>query len=79
MQIPPNFGPVYTQRFSQLFTEVKTEKDFLVPFLMEGFALDREKFQADGIHPNESAQAEIAKTIWPALERAINVLNKKNP
>lgn len=75
MQIPPNFGPVYTKQFSQMFSDVTSDKDTLVPFLMEGFALDPEKFQADGIHPNESAQAQMAENVWPSLEAAI----KKTP
>ena len=74
MQIPPNFGPIYTQQFSQMFKDVTTDKDFLVPFLMEGFALDMDKFQADGIHPNESAQELMAATVWPLLEQALQAL-----
>lgn len=71
MQIPPNFGPVYTKQFTQMFEDVSTDKDSLVPFLMEGFALDMDKFQADGIHPNESAQEQMAENVWPALEKAL--------
>lgn len=41
---------------------------------MEGFALDMDKFQADGIHPNESAQELMAATVWPVLEQALQAL-----
>ena len=68
MQIPPNYGRDYTQRFAQVFpTVAKDEKARLVPFLMEGIATNRAMFQADGIHPNEDAQAQLLDNVWPAL------------
>lgn len=73
MQIPPNFGPVYTQQFKEMFAQVAEQKNtLLVPFLMAHFALDKDMFQDDGIHPNESAQKTMADTVWPVLEQAIN-------
>lgn len=68
MQIPPNYGRDYTQRFTNIFPTVATsENAYLSPFLMEGIATDPEKFQTDGIHPNESAQPELLKNVWAAL------------
>ncbi|WZB75591.1 arylesterase [Achromobacter insuavis] len=68
MQIPPNYGRDYTQRFAQVFpTVAKDENARLVPFLMEGIATNRAMFQADGIHPNEDAQAQLLDNVWPAL------------
>ena len=73
MQIPPNYGRDYTQRFAQLFdTVAKDEKARLVPFLMEGMALNRAMFQADGIHPNEDAQPELLDNVWPTLRPLLN-------
>ncbi len=73
MQIPPNFGPVYTRQFKEMFAQVAEQKNaLLVPFLMEHFALDKDMFQDDGIHPNESAQKTMADTVWQVLEQAIN-------
>lgn len=69
MQIPPNYGRQYTERFMQVYASVaKTESAPLVPFLMEGIATDRAKFQADGIHPNESAQPQLLENVWPVLQ-----------
>ncbi|MGB3817538.1 MAG: arylesterase [Achromobacter pulmonis] len=68
MQIPPNYGRDYTQRFAQVFpTVAKDENARLVPFLMEGIATNRAMFQADGIHPNEDAQARLLDNVWPVL------------
>lgn len=69
MMIPPNYGRDYTQRFAGIFPAVaRTETAGLVPFLMEGIATDRAMFQADGIHPNETAQPRLLENVWTALE-----------
>ncbi len=69
MQIPPNYGRQYTERFTQIFPAVaEDEKARLVPFLMEGMAANRAMFQADGIHPNEGAQPQLLNNVWPALQ-----------
>lgn len=69
MQIPPNYGRNYTERFRQLFASVAAQhKTGLVPFLLEGMADKRELFQTDGIHPNETAQPILASNVWAQLK-----------
>jgi len=69
MQIPPNYGRDYTQRFKDVFPAVaQAENARLVPFLMEGIAADRDLFQADGLHPVEAAQPRLMENVWTALE-----------
>ncbi|MEN5161633.1 arylesterase [Achromobacter spanius] len=73
MQIPPNYGRDYAQRFAAVFNKVaKDENARLVPFLMEGIATNRAMFQADGIHPNEDAQPQLLDNVWPALRPLLN-------
>lgn len=73
MQIPPNYGRDYAERFAAVFSNVaKNENARLVPFLMEGIATDRAMFQADGIHPNEDAQPQLLDNVWPALRPMLN-------
>jgi len=73
MQIPPNYGRDYTQRFAAVFPKVaKDENARLVPFLMEGIATNRAMFQADGIHPNEDAQPQLLDNVWPTLRPLLN-------
>lgn len=68
MQIPPNYGRGYAQRFSDVFVTVaRQEGAALVPFFMEGLAADRANFQPDGLHPNEAAQARLFDNVWPHL------------
>ncbi|MGC3963564.1 MAG: arylesterase [Rhodocyclaceae bacterium] len=68
MQMPPNFGQAYTQKFRDTFAELSRQyKTALVPFLLDGFAQKRELFQADGLHPVAQAQPMVLDNVWPAL------------
>ncbi|MEO8143906.1 MAG: arylesterase [Betaproteobacteria bacterium] len=68
MRMPPNYGETYAQAFENAFAEVaKTSRTALLPFLMEGFAEKTELFQADRIHPSESAQPAMLTNVWKPL------------
>lgn len=68
MQLPPNYGSDYTQKFAGTFAEVaKSTRSALLPFMLDGFASDPGRFQADGIHPVADAQARIVDNIWKPL------------
>lgn len=68
MQIPPNYGASYAEQFRRIFTTLEARHEVgLVPFLLESIATGRQWFQADGIHPNESAQPILAKNVWAGL------------
>jgi acyl-CoA thioesterase-1 len=74
MQIPPNYGPQYTEKFSATFREVaKAKRVPLVPFLLEGFADQRELFQADNLHPTAQAQPLMLDTVWKVLAPLIKI------
>ncbi len=72
IQVPPNYGRDYNQRFAQMFVQVATATQAeLVPFFLTGIAdvPDSQRwFQADRIHPNEAAQPQILANVWPALK-----------
>lgn len=69
MQIPPNYGRNYTERFQGIFETVANDEDAaLVPFLLEGIATDPEMFQADRIHPSAEAQPMLLDNVWPVLQ-----------
>jgi acyl-CoA thioesterase-1 len=69
MQIPPNLGPDYSEAFAATFAELAAEKRVagFVPFLLAPIALNRDAFQADGLHPTAEAQPLLLETVWPAL------------
>ena len=69
MQIPPNYGREYADGFKNMFSNIATQTgSALVPFLFEGFADKRQYFQADRIHPNETAQRLMLATVRLALD-----------
>ena len=68
MQIPPNYGISYTQKFRDIYPQLAKEFQVnLVPFLLDGFGENRKYFQSDGIHPNIQAQEIIVENVWPVL------------
>lgn len=73
MQLPPNYGSNYADKFREVFAGVAEARDVpLVPFLLEGFAADRDMFQNDGIHPTAAAQPRILENVWPTLAPLID-------
>ena len=69
IQIPPNYGPRYTEPFFSLYTEISEEDSLaLVPFLIDGIPQQPELMQNDGIHPKAEAQIMILDNVWPYLE-----------
>ncbi len=68
MQMPENLGPEYRRGFEALFPRVaKEEGALLIPFLLEGVAMDPALNQADGIHPNAEGARRVEATVWPTL------------
>jgi acyl-CoA thioesterase-1 len=68
MRIPPNYGPSYTRDFHQVFAEVANQYKLpLVPFFLDGIALDDGLMQEDGLHPNAAAQPQLLAQVWPQL------------
>jgi len=68
MHLPPNYGPAYTREFQALFVAVaKARKVRLVPFLLAGMADQRDRFQADGLHPDAEAQPRLRDNVWREL------------
>lgn len=68
MQIPPNYGPRYTQAFTGLFERLA--EDYQVPLVdafLEEIALAGNLMQADGIHPTAAAQPLLLRAIWRPL------------
>jgi len=69
MQIPPNYGPDYTRKFSAIYPRLASErKAALVPFFLERLVERPELFQSDRLHPTAEAQPILLETIWPRLQ-----------
>ena len=72
IEIPVNYGPQYRDGLRNLYRDLATEfKLPLVPFLLDGVALDPELMQADGLHPTTAAQPRVLANVLPTLEKAL--------
>jgi acyl-CoA thioesterase-1 len=69
MHMPPNYGPAYTDQFDAMYRDLAAQYRLpLIPFLLEGVALNAEMVQADGLHPTAAAQPRLLDNVWPTLE-----------
>ena len=79
MQVPPNYGADYGQRFANTFASVsKAQKTGLVPFLLKGVAdgpdadkMTEKMFQPDRIHPKAEAHPIMLGNVWPELQKLL--------
>jgi acyl-CoA thioesterase I len=68
IQIPPNYGPAYTEQFAAVYLELAEHFGIaFVEFLMDGVALDGSRMQPDRIHPNGLGQPTLFENVWAVL------------
>lgn len=69
VRLPANYGADFVNAFHQVYYDVaETSSVPLVPFFLEGVALDPALMQADGIHPNDLAQPRLMENVWDGLK-----------
>jgi len=69
MKIPPNYGPKYSEAFSQSYPQLSREHKIpQVPFMLENIAANPDLIQQDGLHPNALGQPMILENIWSQLK-----------
>jgi len=69
MQIPPNYGPLFAQRFTQTYETVARDTGaVLLPFFLAGMEADTRFYQADQIHPNAKGQPLMLQNVWEKLQ-----------
>ena len=75
MQVPPNYGTDYANKFAALFAGVaQANKAGVVPFLLKGVADGSNPtrlFQADRIHPRAEAHPQMLANVWPELKKLL--------
>jgi len=72
MQIPPNYGPRYSNQFKALYVQLAEKNQAaLIPFLLEGIGGNADLVQRDGIHPTAEAQSIIVRNVQPELEKLL--------
>ncbi len=69
IDVPPNYGPAYRERLRRTYVDLAAAHDAgLVPFFLEGVALQPGLMQGDGLHPTAKAQPRLLDNVWPVLE-----------
>jgi acyl-CoA thioesterase-1 len=73
MQIPPNYGPDYSAKFTAMFANLaKKYRTGLVPFFLKGIADVPDaaaQFQPDRIHPKAEAHPRMLGNVWPEIKK----------
>lgn len=69
MQLPPNYGPQYTDGFKNIYPQLASEYKLpLVPFFLENVGGYLQYMQYDSIHPSLEAQQVMLDNVWPYLQ-----------
>jgi acyl-CoA thioesterase-1 len=72
IELPVNYGPQYRDGLRELYRGLAGEFNVpLVPFLLEGVALDPALMQDDGLHPRAAAEPRVLENVWKVLEPAL--------
>jgi acyl-CoA thioesterase-1 len=76
--VPDNYGRSYQEAFRTLFPRLAREYRVpLMPFLLEGVALQPGLNQEDGIHPNAEGARRVADGVWKVLEPQLRAAGSK--
>lgn len=79
IQIPPNYGQIYTTKFQEVYQRLADAYDVVLGrFLLDGIALDPELMRTDGIHPTAEAQINVLDNIWPFLKKMLDEMEVKS-
>lgn len=72
MKIPPNYGPVYSDEFAQIFPTLADSLDIpLIPFLLEGVGGNPKFNLPDRIHPNPAGHKIIGDLVFNHLSEVL--------
>ncbi len=65
----PNYGKPYADAVAKLYVDVAHEEKIIrVPCFVCGVGIQSGLMQADGIHPNEKAQAKMLDAVWMHIQ-----------
>lgn len=69
IELPVNYGPQYRDGLREIYAGLaRTRHVALVPFLLDGIALDPSLMQNDGLHPVARAEPRVLDTVWKQLQ-----------
>jgi acyl-CoA thioesterase-1 len=69
IELPVNYGPQYRDGLRAIYADVaRARKVALLPFLLDGVALDPTLMQEDGLHPTAAGELRVAENVWASLQ-----------
>ena len=74
VELPPNYGEMYTSNFQKIFVDLASEYDLA---LINGSIKDMTTMglmQSDGIHPNQGGHKLIEQEVWLSLSPLLKKL-----
>lgn len=75
IELPVNYGPQYRDGLRTLYRGLATEFNVpLLPFLLDGVALDPALMQDDGLHPKAAAEARVLQNVWDVVGPVLETL-----
>jgi len=79
MQIPTNLGESYRSSFAAVYpTVANNTNSTLIPFILSWVAGIPELNLRDGIHPNTTGQAIVAKTVFNVVIKSLSIKDMKD-
>lgn len=69
IELPVNYGPQYRDGLRAVYADLAKQKHVaLLPFLLDGVALDPALMQADGLHPTAAGEPKVLENVWRVLQ-----------
>ena len=69
IELPLNYGPQYRNGLRAVYADLaKQQHVALLPFLLDGVALDPALMQADGLHPTAAGEPRVLGNVWRVLQ-----------
>jgi acyl-CoA thioesterase-1 len=77
IELPINYGPQYRDGLREMYRGLAGKFNApLLPFLLDGVALDPKLMQDDGLHPKAEGEPKVLANVWTVLEPALKSLSK---
>lgn len=68
IELPVNYGPQYRDGLRAIYADLaRSKRTALVPFLLDGVALDPALMQDDGLHPLAAGEPRVLDNVWQGL------------
>jgi acyl-CoA thioesterase-1 len=80
MTLPRNYGAAYVRDFERIFRDLaRQRRAVLIPFFLEGVAMNPALMQPDGLHPNAEGCRKVAELVFRHLEPLLEKQGARRP